>query len=155
MAPGEPVGTVVGRIWPITVVARWIDPGYSRREWVWELAVVAAIAWMGLAGVVVGGWAHVVLVGIAGISGVALAWRRIRSRPDPNELVLEPERLRVRQGVGGPWLELPRKNANVLVAAETGLDWRDRNVALTDATGRVLVRRTCRLNANGIGARRD
>jgi hypothetical protein len=128
------------RAWPVTIVARWIDPGYSRREWIWELAIVVAIAWMGSSGVAVGGRPSLVLLGMAGIGGVALAWRRFRSHPLSNELILGSERLRVRQGFGAPWFELARTDAGVLFSAETGLDWRDRIVSLTDATGRVVVR---------------
>jgi hypothetical protein len=124
--------------WPVTVTARWTDPGYSPREQRWGIAFAAALGWMGGIGVVAGRPSKT-LIALAVVVAAALAWRHLRARPTAIELRVEPKRLVVRPTADVPSVELRRDRAGVLSAAERGLDWRERLLGVTDRDGTIGI----------------
>src|SRR5690242_16553421 len=123
--PGEPIPA-----WPITLVARWVDPGYARRSWWWGAAVVAGLAWIALAGALVRGPVDRWILVVAVIGGLWLAVQRLRATSTAVELALGPDRLRLQSDTANASLE--RSRAGVLVAAETGVDWRRRLIGFNN-----------------------
>ena len=129
------------REWPITVVARWRDPGLSIGDSAFWLVLAAVITWLAVGSALIGGrmdWRAPLLILLVAAS---LGWRWVRRRPADLELELGPSRLRLRNRAANAFAEqLDRDDAGTLLAAEAGLDWHERYVWMTDATGRFLPR---------------
>ena len=130
--------------WPITVITRWTDLGYSAFEARAGLALAAALLWMTGVFLALEGHLYRWFLVVPLLIGAWLAWRWVRRRPAEVDLVIEPERLRIRDGVGAAWTELRRGDAGQLLAAETGLDWNDRLIVLGDSFGREVLRSRAR-----------
>ena len=129
------------RDWPITVVARWHDPGFSVRDAAVYVAIAVALVWMTSVPALLGGRVDLRGPVVAVLAGAILGWRWVRRRPADLELELGPERLRIRTSAPNAFAEqLDRADAGALFAAETGLDWHERFVFMTDKTGRYLPR---------------
>jgi hypothetical protein len=127
--------------WPLTVVARWKDPGFSERELRWFGVLFICVLWMFTATLVFERRLSPALFGLAILVAAPLAWQWIRRRPADLEMVLEPDRLRLRGVVSAtPSIELLRRHAGALMAAESGVDWRERFVLLTDDADREVAR---------------
>jgi hypothetical protein len=127
--------------WPITVVARWKDPGYSERELRWRVAVLIAWLWMGGTTFVLERHVDPRVVLFAVLLAAWVGWPLIRRHPAELELVLEPDRLRFRDiAAGTPTVNVARRDAGTLLVGESGLDWRVRAVLVTDVSGRELLR---------------
>ena len=127
--------------WPITVVARWKDPGISERELRWVGVLFIGLLWMFAATLVLERRLSPALFGLAILVAAPFLWQWIRRRPADLEMVLEPDRLRLRGVVGATsTIELLRQNAGALMAAEGGVDWRERLVLLTDGADREVAR---------------
>jgi hypothetical protein len=127
--------------WPITVIALCHDPGYSVREVRWWSYALAGVLWLIGATLVLEtrtdprGFLLVVL--IVGWIG----WQWFRRRPADLELILGPDRLRIRDTLAGtPATQLEREDAGALLAAESGVDWRERFLMLTDENGQEVLR---------------
>jgi hypothetical protein len=133
--------------WPITIDARWTDLGYSPLEVRVGLAFAAAFVWMTAATLALAGRVDARLVVVPVVIGVWLGWRWIRRRPSDIEVVLEPERMRIRHGASAAWTELRRDDAGVRLAAETGLDWNERLLVLADSSGQEFLRTRARTGA--------
>jgi len=82
--------------WPLTVVARWNDPGFSERELRWFGVLFIGVLWMFAATLVLKRRLSPVLFGLAILAAAPFAWQWIRRRPADLEMVLEPDRLRLR-----------------------------------------------------------
>lgn len=127
--------------WPITIVARWTDPGHSERELRWFGLLFVGVLWMFAATLVFDRRVSPALLGLAILVAAPLAWQWIRRRPADLEMVLEPDRLRLRGVLSAASdIELLRKHAGALMAAESGVDWRERFVLLTDDADREVAR---------------
>lgn len=127
--------------WPITVVARWKDPGYSERELRWRASLPAAWLWIGGATRVLEGGLDPRFIVIAFLLTAWIGWPLIRRHPADLELVLEPYRLRFRDvAAGKPSVQVAGRDAGTLLVYESGLDWRVRLVLVTDRSGRELLR---------------
>lgn len=127
--------------WPLTVVARLIDPGYSEREIRWWATVLLGSLWMIGSTIALEGRLDRRLLVVALLVGGLIGWQWLRRRPTDFEVVLEPDRLRVRDLLAGtPAVQIPRQGAGALLAAETGPDWRERLVLLTDDASREVLR---------------
>jgi hypothetical protein len=127
--------------WPITVVARWKDHGYSQREVRWWVALLVAWLWMGGATLVFEGRLDPRVPIVALLLGIWIGWTLFRRHAADLEMVVEPDRLRFRDITAGtPTVEVPRREAGELLAAESGLDWHVRLMVVTDASGRELLR---------------
>jgi hypothetical protein len=127
--------------WPITVVARWKDPGVSERELRWFGVLFLGVLWMFAATLVLERRLSLGLLGLAILVAAPFAWQWVRRRPSDLEMFLEPDRLRVRGlATATPTVELLRQHAGALVAEESGVDWRERFVVLTDDADRVVAR---------------
>ena len=126
--------------WPITVEARWSDPGYSRLDVHLGAGFAAAWLWMETVPIVLGERVEPRLFVIPLVIAVWFGWVWLRRRPSDAEAVLEPGRLRIRDGAGTAWVDVPRSAAGMLLAAERGLDWRERVLALVNASDRVVLR---------------
>jgi hypothetical protein len=133
-------GDAAGPDWPITVVAHWIDPGYSRFELRLGVGFAAAFLWIAGASAILRGRFEAGLFVIPLIVAAWLGWRWLRRRPAEIDLVLEPTRLRIRDGAAASWVELPRSHPGSLLAAERSLDWQERDLVLIDPAERVGVR---------------
>lgn len=125
--------------WPITVVARWHDPGYSDREDRWWLYLAVAALWVfgvsALAGRPEPGF-----LAIAGLVLAMLAWHWVRRSPTDIDMILDSDGLRIGATAERPAVNLERDHAGWLFAAETGLDWRERLLLLTDGEGHEVAR---------------
>jgi hypothetical protein len=84
--------------------------------------------------------------GLVLLIAASFAWQWLRRRPADLEMVLEPDRLRLRGVVSTtPTIELLRRHAGMLIAAESGIDWRERFVVLTDDADREVARFRARI----------
>ena len=126
--------------WPITVVAHWRYPGYNRRDMemygIWLIGSV----WVGAASFVTRGEVDPQLVVIAAVVVAYLVWPWVRRRPAEYEMVLEPERLLVRDASAGtPEITMARGASGELFVAEAGFDWRERWLSLRTGADRDVV----------------
>ncbi len=138
--PPAPTGTPSPGDWPITVVVRWRDPGWNVRDARWLGYLALAMVWAAGSEVVLERRLHVGFLMVVALIVGAEGWRWLRRRPVHAELSLEPERLRFRDlAAQTPVAELRREQAGDLSAADTGLDWRERVVILTDDRGREVL----------------
>lgn len=127
--------------WPITAVARWRDPGYSAREHRWAALVVVGLVWVNATTFALGGRWSAALVLLTLVVAGWIGWQRVRARPADLELVLWPDRLQIRDVTAQtPATQLVSGQVGALLAAETGLDWRERLLVLTDRTGTEVAR---------------
>ena len=60
--------------WPISVVARWKDPGVSERELRWVGVLFIGVLWMFAATLVFEGRLSLALVGLAILVAAPFAW---------------------------------------------------------------------------------
>ena len=129
------------RDWPITVVARWHDPGFSVRDAAVYAVIAIGLVWITTVPALLGGRVDLRGPVVAVLVGAMFGWRWFRRRPADLELELGPERLRIRTRAANAFAEqLDRADAGALFAAETGLDWHERYVFMTDRSGRSLPR---------------
>ena len=136
------------REWPITVVARWRDPGFSIGDSAFYVVVAVGLVWLTCVPALFGGRVDprgpIVALLVAAIMG----GRWARRQPADLELELGPERLRIRTRSANAFAEaLDRADAGALFAAESGLDWHERFVFMTDSAGRYLPRIRARFAA--------
>lgn len=126
--------------WPITVVAHWRYPGYNRRDM--EITGIWLIGslWLGAASFVTRGEVNSRLVVLVAIVVAYLVWPWVRRRPAEYEMVLEPDRLRVREASAGtPAITMSRGDPGELFVAEAGFDWRERWLSLRTSADRDVV----------------
>jgi hypothetical protein len=126
--------------WPITVVAHWRYPGYNRRDMeMYGISLIGSV-WVGAASFVTRGEVDPQLVGFAAIVVAYLVWPWVRRRPAEHEMVLEPERLRIRDvSAGTPEITMARGAPGELFVAEAGFDWRERWLSLRTGADRDVV----------------
>jgi hypothetical protein len=125
----------------VTVIARWHYPGVGLRELRWWAFVLAALIWMVAALIVLEQRWSLQLTVLAAALGAWIGWRWLRRTPADLEVILEPDRLRFRKvGAESLALELLREDTGALLAAETGVDWRERYLLLADKDGREVLR---------------
>jgi hypothetical protein len=133
--PAEPVA------WPVTVHARWTDPGYTRGEFHVLLGMLAGTAWAVAVVHALGATQNwlLLLFPTALAAWAVFIWTR--RRPAALALELSPEGLHlVRTGANPIDLEIPRAEAGWVVAAAATLGAADRIVLLLDEPGNELVR---------------
>lgn len=128
--------------WPVTVAARWIDPGIDQLELRSAIAVMAAGGWMAGSSLLLDGRPEVRFLVLGVLFAAVVGWRAIRNRRVALELTLSPDsaRLRERRGADLRIHELSRQRAGWLTAGETGLDWHDRGLGLFDETDRSTAK---------------
>lgn len=131
----------VSDVWPVTLVANWVDPGIDLLELRSAIVLLAAGVWATGARLIVDGRFDVRMLGLAVFAGAWVAWRAVRYRPVALELILSPDSARVRETRGADVRthELARQRAGWLSASESGLDWRDRRLALFDDAERAIA----------------
>lgn len=133
--------------WPATVVANWTDPGIDLLELRSAVVLLAAGAWATGAQLIVGGGVDVRFLSLGIIASGIVGWRAMRKPRANLELVLSPNSLRVseRRGAHVRTHELPRNRAGWLTAGESGLDWRDRMLALFNDADQSIANFKARL----------
>ena len=133
--------------WPITLVASWVDPGVDLLELRCAIVLLAAGAWAGGARLILEGRLDLRLLALGVLAAAIVGWRSIRNRRVAVELVLSPSFARVREIRGGDVQthKLARQRAGWLTASESGLDWRDRKLALFDDADRLIAQFKARL----------
>lgn len=127
--------------WPVSLVAKWTDPGVDLLEFRSAVALLAAGVWATGAQLVIDGQVDVRLLALGIFAAGVVGWRARRNRRVALELVLAPHSARLREIRGAEVRshELPRHRAAWLTASESGLDWRDGGLALFDDAGRQIA----------------
>jgi hypothetical protein len=137
--PAPPTSS--GTDWPITVVVRWKDHGFSQRDIRWWAYLLAGFVWITGGTLLLEGRLDFRLLLLLGLLGGRIAWQWARRRPGDFEMILEPEQVLIRDLAGGaPAIPLPRQRAGALLAFESGLDWRERLVLMTDDADQEVYR---------------
>jgi hypothetical protein len=104
-------------------------------------ALLIGWLWILVATIIFEGRVEPGLVVVALLLGGWLGWQWIRRRAAAFQMILGPAELWIREAApGSTAVEVPRHAAGALLAAESGLDWRERLIVLTDEEGQELVR---------------
>lgn len=130
-----------GDEWPLTIVATWTDRGLDLLELRSAMVLFVAGVWATAVVLTIDGHFDSQVAMLAVLGAGALAWQRRRYRPASFEMNLSPRSVRLRETAQARQqvYELARERAGWLTAAESGLDWHDRRLRLTDDAGREIA----------------